>query len=96
MMMNSCVIHNYTQPRGSSHQGEAPRGSSPQGEAPRGSTPQGEEPQRDTSASHERWWEDHTSSPVSPEEEHGAAHDSYEPYFKREDEVMAQAAGENV
>ena len=72
----------YTQPRGSSHQGEAPRGSSHQGE----------EPQRDTSAAHERWWEDHRSSPGSPEVEHGAEHDRYEPYFEAEDEVMEQAA----
>ena len=57
----------YTQPRGSSHQGEAPRGRSHQGEAPRGSSHQGEEPQRDTSAAQERWWEDHRSSPGSSE-----------------------------
>ena len=50
-----------------------------------------EEPQRDTSAAHERWWEDHRSSPGSPEEEHGAEHDRYEPYFEAEDEVMEEA-----
>ena len=82
----------YTHPRGSSHQGEAPRGSSHQGEEPRGSSHQREEPQRDTSAAHERWWEDHRSSPGSPEEEHGAEHDRYEPYFGAEDEVTEQAA----
>ena len=75
----------YMQPRGSSHQGEAPQGSSHQGEAPRGSS------QRDTSAAYERWWEDHRSPPGSPEEEHGAEHDRYEPYLEAEDEVMEQA-----
>ena len=73
----------YMQPRGSSHQGEAPRGSSQQRE----------EPQRDTSAHQERWWEDHRSSPGSPEEEHGAEeHGVSEPYFEHEDEVMELAA----
>ena len=76
----------YMQPRGSSHQGEAPRGSSQQRE----------EPQRDTSAQ-ERRWEDHRSSPGSPEEEHGAEehgaeeHGISEPYFEKEDEVMEEA-----
>ena len=75
-----------------------PRGSSPQGEAPRGSSHQREEAQRDTSADHARWWEDHRSSPGSPEEEHGAEehgaeeHGISEPYFEKEDEVMEQAA----
>ena len=50
-----------------------------------------EEPQRDTSAAHERWWEDHRSSPGSPEEEHDAEHDRYEPYFEVEEEVMEEA-----
>ena len=80
----------YTQPRGSSHQGEAPRGSSHQGEEPRGSSHQREEPQRDTSEAHERWWEDHRSSPGSPEEEHGAEeHDTHEPYFEAEDSMKS-------
>ena len=89
---------------GSSHQREEPSNddepmSDPYTQ-PRGSSHQGEEPQRDTSAAQERWWEDHRSSPGSPEEEHGAEHDSYEDYFQKEDEVMEQAAaiweGENV
>ena len=48
----------------------------------------------------ERWWEDHRSSPGSPEEEHGAEHDNDEEHFEKEDEVMEQATaiweGENV
>ena len=91
----------YTQPRGSSHQGEAPRGSHK--ERKQEESPQGEEPQRDTSAYQERWWEDHRSSPGSPEEEHGAEehgaeehgfeeHGVSEPYFEEEDDVMEEAA----
>ena len=88
----------YTQQRGSSHQGEAPRGRSSQEEACRGSSHQREEPQRGTSASYERWWEDHRSSPGSLEEEHVAeehgaqGHDVNAHYFEEEDEVMEEAA----
>ena len=56
----------YTQERGSSRQREEPHGRSPYGEEPRGSSPQGEAPRQDTST--ERWWEEHRSSPGSPDE----------------------------
>ena len=81
----------YTQKRGSSHQREEPHVSSPQGEEPRGSSPQGEAPRQDTSA--ERWWEDHRSSPGSPDEqeETSAAPHTQEQQFKEEDEDLEAA-----
>ena len=82
----------YTQGRGGSHQREEPQGSSPQGEEPRGSSPQGEAPQQDTSA--ERWWEEHRSSPGSPDgqDDTSAAPHTQEPHFEEEDEVLEAAA----
>ena len=82
----------YTQKRGSSHQREEPHGSSPQGEESRGSSPQGEAPRQDTSA--ERWWEDHRSSPGSPDEqeETSAAPHAQEQQFQEEDEDLEAAA----
>ena len=79
----------YTRPsrfttRGSSQPGEEPQ----QREAPRRSSQQREAPQQDTSA--QRWWEDHRSSPGSPDEPQEAEDD--EPYFEKEDHVQEEAA----
>ena len=67
----------------------------PSSHTARGSSQQREEPQQDTSA--ERWWEDHRSSPGSPdpdqlEEAEGDAEEQQEPYFEEEDHVQEEAA----